>query len=327
VKALWSVRLRLDSAAAIAAEAALDPFALALSRYEVEDGRRWEVEALLSGAPDRDAIRTALGNIGRPQFRRLPKRDWVRESRKALPPIRAGRFYLRGSHVSGPTPRGKIALLIEAGAAFGTGRHETTRGCLLVIDRLARDGCRFARVLDMGCGTGILALAAARLWPARVLGADSDADAVRVARENAVVNGLAERVRVVRAHGYGAAAVRRAGPFDLIIANILARPLQRMAPSLAGHLVAGGRAVLSGLLSAQEGQVLEAHRRQGLIADFRLQVGEWSVLVLHKPRARKTAAPKAMRRPWGKEAPLRQRGHAEMRAAFGTVLSGGPRRR
>jgi ribosomal protein L11 methyltransferase len=299
VRALWRVRLRLEPQAAVAAEAALEPFALALSRYEVQGGQGWEVEALVAGAPDRKAIRAVLRDIGRPRFLRLPKRDWVAESRKALPPIVAGRFYLRGTHVKGPVPRGKIALQIDAGAAFGTGRHETTRGCLLAIDRLARKRIGFGRALDMGCGSGILALAAARCWPAQVLGADSDADAVRVARENVAVNGLLGRVAVVRARGYGAAAIHRAGPFDLILANILARPLQRMAPSLARHLAAGGRAVLSGLLSAQEPQVLEAHRRAGLILDFRLRLGEWSILVLRKAAARETHASKARRRPRG----------------------------
>jgi ribosomal protein L11 methyltransferase len=319
VKALLRVRLRLDEDAAAAAEAALEPFAVALSRYKVQDGRRWEVEALVQGASDRAAIRAALGHIGDPRFLPLPKRDWIRQSRKALPPIVAGRFYLRGSHVRGRTPRGKLALQIDAGAAFGTGRHETTRGCLLAMDRLARRRSSFHRVLDMGCGSGILALAAARLWPARVLCADNDADAVRVARENALINGLEERVTVVRSRGYGAAAIREAGPFDLILANILARPLQGMAPSLARHLVPGGRAILSGLLVAQEPQVLEAHLRRGLVLDFRLRLSAWSILVLRQPGAgRTTLVPKARRRPG---APLRQPkcGRACLQAALGAL--------
>src|SRR5262249_48670936 len=159
----------------------------------IEGGRRWEVEALIDGLPPRAAIAKALARWGKPAIERLPTRDWVAESRRALPPINAGRFYLRGAHVKGPTPRGKIALHVDAGAAFGTGRHETTRGCLLALDRLARRH-KFKRPLDLGCGSGVLALAAASLWPAKVLAADNDTDAVRVARENADINGLSDRL-------------------------------------------------------------------------------------------------------------------------------------
>jgi ribosomal protein L11 methyltransferase len=284
VTSLWTVRLRLDASGAEAAEAALEPFAQALSRYEVDGGRQWEIEALVAGRPDRRAIRAALAGFGPPAFAPLAPRDWVAESRRALPPIAAGRFYLRGAHVEEPTPRGKIALLIDAGAAFGTGRHETTRGCLLAMDRMARVGRRFRRPLDLGCGSGILAMAAARLWPGEALAADNDPDAVRVARENAAINGLMDRVIVVKSIGYGAAAIRRRAPFDLILANILARPLMRMAGALARHLAPGGRAVLSGLLTTQAEEVLAAHRRHGLALDFRLELGDWSVLVLRQPR-------------------------------------------
>jgi len=285
VKALWTVRLRSDAAGAAAAEVALEFFAIALSRYEIEGGRRWEVEALIDGQPDRASIRKVLARWGKPVFEILPERDWVAESRRALPAITAGRFFLHGAHVKGATPRGKIALQIDAGAAFGTGRHETTRGCLLALDRLARRR-RFEHPFDLGCGSGVLALAVASLWPVKVLAADNDPDAVRVARENAGINGLAGRLNVIKSSGYGAAAIRRAAPFDLITANILARPLYRMASSLARHLRPGGSAVLSGILATQEQLVLHAHQQHGLELDFRLHLGEWSVLVLKKPGGR-----------------------------------------
>jgi ribosomal protein L11 methyltransferase len=131
-----------------------------------------------------------------------------------------------------------------------------------------------------------LALAAAKLWPVKVLAADNDPDAVRVARENAAINGLAERLTIVKSSGYGAGAIRRGAPYDLIMANILARPLYRMAGSLARHLSAGGRAVLSGILTTQEQMVLHAHLQRDLVLDFRLRLGEWSVLVLRKPQAK-----------------------------------------
>ena len=292
MKTLWTVRLKTAAGDAAAAEAALEPFAIALSRYEIERGRRWEVEALIDGLPKRAAIRKALAEWGKPDFARLPSRDWVAESRRALPAITAGRFYLRGAHVKGATPRGKIALQVDAGAAFGTGRHETTRGCLLALDRLARRR-RFKHPLDLGCGSGVLALAAASLWPVKVLAADNDPDAVRVARENAVINGLDGHLSVVKSSGYGAGTIRRAAPFDLIMANILARPLYRMAGSLARHLAPGGSAVLSGILASQEQVVLHAHLQHGLELDFRLRLGEWSVLVLRRPGRRAGASKKA----------------------------------
>src|SRR6266404_4068788 len=134
----------------------------------------------------------------------VPARDWVAESQRGLAPFRAGRFYVRGSHVEGRWPRGSLPLIIDAGMAFGTGRHETTRGCLLALDRLARRR-RFVRLLDLGCGSGILAIAMARLWGAAVLAIDNDPQAVAVARDNAAINGVAERVTVTLGGGYGTA--------------------------------------------------------------------------------------------------------------------------
>jgi ribosomal protein L11 methyltransferase len=291
VTRLWTVQLRLDAAAAEAAETALEPFAIATSRYEVKGGEiasgpLWEVEALIKGAPARRRIRAALAPFGAPNFAIVPEKDWLAESRKALPPVTAGRFYLRGSHVQGPTPRGKLALLIDAGAAFGTGRHETTKSCLIILDGLARAGRRFHRILDLGCGSGVLALAAARLWPGSVLGVDNDPAAVRVAWENLVLNGLADRIRVIRSDGFAAAGLRRASPFDLVTANILAGPLIRLAPALARNLAPGGRAILSGLMTDQVPEVLVAYRRQGLILESERHRDDWSALLLRKPRTR-----------------------------------------
>jgi ribosomal protein L11 methyltransferase len=290
---LWTVRLRLEPTEAEAAEAALEPFATAVSRFEVAGGRCWDVEALVEGNPDRRAIRAALAQFGAPLFKPVVERNWVALSRRRLPAITAGRFYLRGEHVRGPTPRGKIALQIDAGTAFGTGRHETSKGCLLALDRLARRGSRFKRILDLGCGSGILALAAAKLWKdATVLAADNDQEAVRVAGLNAALNGVEERVRVAASDGYAGNAVRRQSPFDLVLCNILAGPLARMAPALARHLAPGGRAVLSGLLTSQEPEVLEAHRKRGLSLDFAIRLGDWSALVLRKPRSAPAAREK-----------------------------------
>lgn len=289
---LWSVRVPAATEVATSViESALEPFALALSSFEVDGGRSWVTEALCGTRPSVRAIRAALPAGSAIETAVVPDRDWVAESQRQLAPIRAGRFFVHGSHFDGRPPRGSIPIEIDAGLAFGTGRHETTRGCLLALLRLARER-KMRRPLDVGTGSGILAIAAAKLWNVEVLAGDNDKQAVAVARENAMLNGVGDRVRVVTGNGYGAAAIRDGGPYDLILANILARPLMRLAPGLARHLARRGVAVLSGLLASQEEMVLAAHRRQGLDLLWRIRLGDWSVLAVGRTGARKAAAPK-----------------------------------
>jgi len=284
----WQIRFELAAGAhqAIAdADAILEELALSVSRFETAKGRRWRFEALFEALPPEPLIAALAAATGLPAARLhvapLAKRDWVAESQAKLPALRAGRFFLHGSHFRGRIPKASLPLAIDAGIAFGTGRHETTKACLLALDGLA--GRRFRKPLDLGCGTGVLALAMAKLWGVKVLAADNDPDAVKVARENAGRNGLATLVRAVRSEGYGAAALRRRAPFDLIAANILADPLIEMAPALVRHLAPGGRAILSGLLIAQERAVLEAHRALGLRLERRHRLGDWSALLLRRP--------------------------------------------
>ena len=212
----------------------------------------------------------------------MPEIDWVAESRASLPALKAGRFWVYGSHIEEKPPAGSIGLLIDANLAFGTGRHETTRGCLLALTELAKDRrCRPKRALDLGCGSGILAFGAARLWPKlRVLGCDLDEPSVRVAEENARLNRVNDRVRLVQSRGYRARAVGEAAPYDLILANILAGPLCDMATETARHLAPGGSVVLSGLIRRQERQVLARHRAVGLRLERRWRIGNWSTLLL-----------------------------------------------
>ena len=301
---LWSIRVSVphgETGKISAIEAVLEPFAVALSSFEVDGGPAWAVEALSDGEPDRRLIGEALTGAGidcdptAVAIAALPERDWVVESQSRLPPLRAGRFFLHGSHFSGAVPRGSSVLQIDAGLAFGTGRHETTSGCLLVLDDLAHRR-RFSRPLDMGCGSGILALAMAQLWDAPVLACDNDSQAVAVARENARLNGLDRLVRVVKSQGYAASAIRRYGPFDLIVANILARPLCRLAGGLARHLTDDGVAILSGLLISQEDEVLAAHRRHGLGPVDRKRLGDWSVLAIGRAQDPTRADSEAERR-------------------------------
>lgn len=224
----------------------------------------------------------ALGRLGAPvaSFDYLPPKDWVSESQRLHAPIRAGRFFIHGSHFTGKPPRGSQPILLDAGMAFGTGRHETTRGCLLALDRLRRDGRKVRRPLDLGCGSGILAMAMARLWGVPVLAADTDKPSVAVARQNADTNGVGPLVRTLRSHGFQAAALRQEGPFDLIAANILAKPLCRLAPGFARHLAPGGRLLLSGLMVDQEAEVVAAQERAGLRLLEARHLGDWSTLLL-----------------------------------------------
>jgi ribosomal protein L11 methyltransferase len=176
-----------------------------------------------------------------------------------------------------------VPIRLDAGLAFGSGEHASTRGCLLALDELARRR-RFRRVLDMGCGSGILAIAAAKCWPARVLAVDNDPKAVVVAQENADQNGVAGQIRVRWSEGYRSPAVRSAGPYDLIFANILADPLCDMARDLARHLAPGGTAILSGLFDRQAARVIEAHRAVGLRLRRCLQLEIWTTLVFSARR-------------------------------------------
>ncbi len=280
-----------DETAANALAAILGCVASAVSAFETRPGGAWQVEAYAERAPGRADLEAAgamaalaygvstVALLDALTVERLAPRDWVRENQQSFPPIRAGRFFIHGSHHDRKPPSGAIALRIDAATAFGTGEHATTRGCLLALTGLAGRR-RFRHPLDMGTGTGILAMAAARRWSCRVLACDIDAGSVHVARENVAVNGLASRIRLVRSDGYRAAAIRRAAPFDLITANILARPLAAMAGALAASLAPDGIAVLSGLLSRQVPLVLAAHRAHGLGLRRRIEVEGWQTLIL-----------------------------------------------
>ena len=273
--------------AALAITAALDELAGAVSAFEADPGGAlWRVEAY-PRVPVLDAaleVRLALaaaasgGRLNHILEERLPERDWLAENRRAFPPLRIGRFFVHGSHWRGRAPAGAIAVEIDAATAFGTGEHPSTRGCLIALDRISRRR-RFRHPLDIGSGSGILAIAAAKRLHRAVLASDVDRGAVRVAMHHVTRNGLAGRVRLVCAPGYRSRAVRPAH-YDLIFANILARPLALMARDLRRAIAPGGTAVLAGLLERQEALVLAAHRAQGLALERRLVIEGWSTLIL-----------------------------------------------
>jgi len=211
----------------------------------------------------------------------LPDQDWIRLSQEGLPPVRAGRFFIYGAHDAGTVPHGVLPIRIEAGLAFGTGHHETTALCLEVLSDLARERS-FRNVLDLGTGTGLLAIGAAKLWKRRVLASDIDPVAVEVTRENARGNDVGPLVRAVVADGLANPILSRAAPYDLLIANILAGPLTQLAPSIIRSLAPGAVLVLSGLLNNQEKLVTSFYRDLRFISARRM--GPWSALVLEKAR-------------------------------------------
>jgi len=285
---LWSIRIdfaaKPDEARRLVIETVMEELGSALSSFETDSGKGWRMETICEAKPRAAEVRAALRPFGiTATIEKVPQRDWVAESQKGLQPIKAGPFFIHGAHDRDKRPKRGIALEIDAGMAFGTGRHETTMGCLKALLRLKKTH-RFRKPLDIGTGTGILAFAAWHLFDCPVLAGDNDRDAVRVARENAALNGLKKAVRVIPSDGYRAKAIRDGAPYDLVTANILANPLIALAPDLARNLARNGRAVLSGLLKGQEKDVLAAHRAVGLDLDFRLRLGEWSVLVLKKAR-------------------------------------------
>jgi ribosomal protein L11 methyltransferase len=265
---------------AAAFELGTNPQAVLISEVPFADEAT--VEALYAVMPDGDLLDRLAGR--RVHVALLPDIDWIRLSQEGLPPVRAGRFFVHGAHDAGQVPPGVIPIRIEAGLAFGTGHHETTALCLRVLSDLSKSR-RFENVLDLGCGTGLLAIGAAKLWRRPVLASDIDAVAVAVTRENARANGEAPLVRAITADGLAHPALARRAPYDLVVANILAGPLTLLAPQIARALAPGAALILSGLLRWQENLVVSFYRPHGLILRKTRREGVWSALLLERPGA------------------------------------------
>ena len=251
--------------------------------FEVEDGSgRWEVGGYFTETPDGIALALLSAAHGAAEFvvSEVPETDWVAYVRRELAPGEAGRFFVYGSHDADRVPEGRVALLIEAAMAFGTGHHGTTLGCLRALDRLIESGARPTDVADIGCGTAVLAMAAARVFDARVVASDIDAVAVEVAQANLRANGLADRVRCVEAPGFEHAALSGAGAFDLVFANILKGPLIGLAPSVANAVRTGGHVILSGILNEQADEVLAIYEALGFNLVSREEIVDWTTLML-----------------------------------------------
>jgi ribosomal protein L11 methyltransferase len=252
---------------------------------------RWRVAMYFRGAPDETMVRAltaaAAGNAAAKalRFERVAAADWVRESLAGLAPVTAGRFVVHGAHDRARIPLNRIGIEIEAALAFGTGHHGTTRGCLLALDWLCKSRPR-RRILDLGTGSGVLAIAAARVLRQRVLATDMDSVAVRAARSNAALNRVGGFVEAMKADGVAARRIRERAPYDLVLANILLRPLQCLAAPLTRLTAPGARVVLSGLLASQANAAISAYR--GLALERRIELDGWTTLVLvrrTRPRA------------------------------------------
>jgi ribosomal protein L11 methyltransferase len=258
----------------------------AVAAFERPDGR-WDVTVHFAEAPDQALLRGLLANAAGKTvadavaFDTIEARDWVKASLEDLVPVPAGRFVVHGAHDRARVPPNKLGIEIEAALAFGTGHHGTTRGCLLLLDHVLK-AHRPQRVLDLGTGTGVLAIAAAKAMRHTILATDIDAPSVGVARDNARLNGTRPRVQAIRAPGFSAPDFANRGPFGLVLANILANPLRQLAGPMCEHLAPGAFVILSGLLNHQAGAVVAAYRARGLLPLRHLRIEGWSSLLLRR---------------------------------------------
>ena len=263
----------------------LDPEPTGVGVFEMEDGSGlWEVGGYFEAMPDETALAVLAVAMGAKPFvvSELPETDWVAHVRRELAPVEAGRFFVYGSHDADKVPDDCEPLLIEAAMAFGTGHHGTTLGCLRALDRLAHDGFVGKRVVDVGCGTAVLAMAAARIWPETVLASDIDEVAVDVAQANVTANGLEGRVTCLEAAGFDHPDLAAAAPFDLVFANILKGPLIALAPDMAAAMQPGGFAILSGILNEQADEVIAVYAQSGVNLTHRESIVDWTTLTLQK---------------------------------------------
>ena len=258
----------------------------AIAAFERPDGR-WDVTVHFAEPPDQPLVRELVANAAGADiaegiaFDTVEAKDWVKASLEDLVPVPAGRFVVHGQHDRERIAPNKLGIEIEAALAFGTGHHGTTRGCLLLLDHVLK-AWRPRRVLDLGTGTGVLAIAAAKALHRKVLASDIDPPSVQVARENARLNGSGHLVQAIRATGLAAPQFVAVAPFDLVLANILANPLRQLASPMARHLAPSALVILSGLLTHQAPGVIAAYRARGLVPVRHLRIEGWSSLLLRK---------------------------------------------
>jgi len=260
----------------------------AVAAFEGPNGR-WDITMHFAEPPNEAAIRELIGlaageDAARTvRFDTVAPKDWVKATLDELVPVQAGRFVVHGQHDRAKVAPNRLGVEIEAALAFGTGHHGTTRGCLLLLGHVLK-AHRPRRVLDLGTGTGVLAIAAAKALHDRVLASDIDGLSVNVAAENAQANGVGPFVEITHGSGFAAPLLRQRRPFDLVLANILANPLRQMATPMSEHLAPQARVILSGLLTPQAPAVIAAYRARGVILERQIRIEGWSSLLLHKAR-------------------------------------------
>lgn len=261
----------------------LDPEPTGVGVFELEDGSGlWEVGGYFTEQPDDTGLALLAAAFSARPFTisEVPETDWVAKVRRELHPVEAGRFFVYGSHDADKVPDQSVPLLIEASMAFGTGHHGTTLGCLRALDRLLGEGWSAGSVADIGCGSAVLAMGAARMWTVPVLASDIDPVAVEVAEANVAANDLTGRVTCLEATGFDHPDLASAAPFDLVFANILKGPLIDLAPDMAAHMSTGGYAILSGILNDQADEVRTVYASNGFNLHHEERIVDWTTLTL-----------------------------------------------
>ncbi|MEM8569276.1 MAG: 50S ribosomal protein L11 methyltransferase [Pseudomonadota bacterium] len=286
--AISEVRAEASARALFDALDTMSPAPQASGLADRDDGTgRWEVSAYFDGRPDETTLALLAAAHGALAFSvaTVGTKDWMAQVRAGLSPVHAKRFVVYGSHDRNRVPTHLVGLEIEAALAFGTGHHATTQGCLIALDSLARAGLRPTKIMDLGCGTGVLAMAAARIFPAPVFASDIDNLATQTARANARANRLGPRINCMTAPGFQHPQLRRGAPYDLVLSNILASPLKRLAPQMAQYVSPGGTLILSGIMRRQAASVEAVYRGWKYLRRGVFHRGEWTVLVLRRSGA------------------------------------------
>ena len=263
----------------------LTPQPIGVGVFELEDGSGlWEVGAYFSEKPDDISLALLAAVFQAEGFKisELPQIDWVSKVQRSLKPVVAGRFFVYGSHDSDKVPPDCEPLLIEASMAFGTGHHGTTKGCLLALEQLIKVGFKAKNVIDVGCGTAVLAMAAARIFSANVIASDIDSVAHSVAKMNIIANGLDQNIQCFEASGFAHEQIKTKNPFDLIFANILLAPLLGLATDISKYSLSGGYVVLSGILSEQAELVVKKYTGIGFSLSNQIEIGEWVTIIFRK---------------------------------------------
>lgn len=290
---LWRIDFHIPKDHRDAFEDVLEPYCLALTSFENEKTGAWDIESLTAAEPDSAGITAKIETLSKTlgisapkvYFDLMPPKNWLADNFMDFPPLQVGRYYIHGTHVEPKALGGLIELVLDSGSAFGSGEHATTEGCLRVMESLA---CRyqFHNILDMGCGSGILAMAAAKTWARPIIASDIDDESTRVTNANAEQNGLKHLIKATTGDGYASHLVRNNGPYDLIVCNILANPLVEMAGDLDRHLSKDRSrpafAILSGLLERDANRVIAAHRARGLKLYRKLVINGWVILVMKR---------------------------------------------